>query len=101
MPRQRMIRPGAVYVHRDLRVGASSNLIEQNGRDTIANLRKRAGRGREVRLELDLVLDTQELALLLEHPKKFAKVLVASHRFAPEDSLVPSRVATRQSRVGV
>src|SRR5271166_696457 len=81
--RQCMIRPGAVHVHRDLRVGASGNSVEQNGGDPIVYLRKRAGRGGKVRLELDLVLDTQKLALLLEHRQKFAKVFVASHRFAP------------------
>ena len=62
--RQRMIGPGAMDIHRDLRVDASSNLVEQNGWRGIANLRQGGARGHEVRLEFDLVFDAKKLALL-------------------------------------
>ena len=62
-----MVGPGAMHIHHDLGVGAAGNLVEQNGRDSIADLRESAGRGSEVRLELDLVVDAQKLTLLLQH----------------------------------
>ena len=62
-----MIGPGAMNVHRDLRVDASSNLVEQNGWRGIANLRQGGARGYEVRLEFNLVLDANKLALRLQH----------------------------------
>ena len=78
-----MIGPGAMDIHHHPGVGAAGNFVEQDGRDTIADLRERAGRGSEVRLELDLVVDAQKLALLLEHREKFTEVLVAFHRLVP------------------
>jgi len=62
-----MIGPGTVYVHRDLCVDASSNLVEQNGWRGIADLRQGGARRYEVRLEFNLVSDAKKLSLLVQH----------------------------------
>ena len=40
---------------------------EQNGRDSIADLRESAGRGGKVRFEFHLILDAQKLTLLFKN----------------------------------
>ena len=45
-------------------------------------LRESAGRGSKIGLELDLVVDAQELALLLEHCQKLTQILICAHEVA-------------------
>ena len=66
-----------MHIHHDPGVGTAGNFVEQNGRDSIADLRESASRGSKIGLELDLVVDAQELALLLKHCQKLTQILVA------------------------
>jgi hypothetical protein len=77
-----MIGPGAMHVHRNLGIGATGDVVEDDCRAVFTHTCQRAGGRREIRLEFDLVGNAQQLLLLLEHGQKFPQILISTHRLA-------------------
>jgi hypothetical protein len=67
-------------VHGHLRVGATGDVVEKNGRAAFTHPRQRAAGGREIRLEFHLFGNPKQLPLALEHGQKVTKILISSHR---------------------
>ena len=93
-----MVGPGAMHVHRNLGIGATGDVVENDRRAVFTHACQRAGGSREIRFKFDLVGNTHQLLLLLEHGQKFPQILISTHRLASRLVLVAP--ACRQWSLG-